>query len=276
MAKRPRWLGPEILLLLAPAAFGGLTIALSVTVAVLAVSANLLVPAGPIATPPQPTPTATATPTWTPTPTRTATATPTWTPSPTRTATATPTWTPTPVPVAFVLVAPKRATLPVGDTTLLAVVLRDNQGNILQGRPVGWSSSKSAVAQVKATDLTMAQVSALSLGCAVIVAKSDGPGDTASISVIPKDGKANALILTFGRDVDMASVQPSNFSVQNAVVVSTTPGKTSSLVILRLSQTISYPPMPDVKIAGKLTSTLGELMNDRNLLCVEPTQLLIG
>jgi hypothetical protein len=45
-----------------------------------------------------PTPTLTATPTWTPTPTPTLTATPAWTPSPAPPLTATPTWIPSPPP----------------------------------------------------------------------------------------------------------------------------------------------------------------------------------
>jgi hypothetical protein len=85
-----------------------------------------------------------------------------------------------PVPVAAVAVVPDTATLRVGGTRRLAVVLRDAAGAELGGRAVAWSSDDEAVATV-AADGT---VTARAPGSAAITAESEGRRAAASVTVL--------------------------------------------------------------------------------------------
>ncbi len=84
-----------------------------------------------------------------------------------------------PKPVATVTVTPATASLTVGQTTALTVVLKDQSGAVLTGRTVAWTTSNSAVATVSSSGT----VTAVGAGSATITATSEGKTGTASITV---------------------------------------------------------------------------------------------
>jgi uncharacterized protein YjdB len=86
-----------------------------------------------------------------------------------------------PAAVAAVAVAPDTATLEVGQTGQLTVILRDAAGNILTGREVEWSSSNQGVATVSQQGL----ITAVAQGKATITASSEGRSGTAQVTVVP-------------------------------------------------------------------------------------------
>lgn len=84
------------------------------------------------------------------------------------------------VPVATVSVAPPSSTIAAGATVQLAATLRDDQGNILTGRTVTWSSANDAVAPVSSTGLVTGQRAG---GPVTITATSEGRSATAQVTV---------------------------------------------------------------------------------------------
>ena len=84
-----------------------------------------------------------------------------------------------PRPVATVTVTPATASLTVGQTTPLAVVLKDQSGAVLTGRTVVWTTSNSAVATVSSSGT----VTAVGGGTATITATSEGKSGTSTITV---------------------------------------------------------------------------------------------
>jgi hypothetical protein len=85
-----------------------------------------------------------------------------------------------PAAVAAISLAPDTATLLVGGTRRIAVVLRDARGAELAGRAVRWSSDDEAVATV-AADGT---VTARSVGNAAVTAESEGRKAVANVTVL--------------------------------------------------------------------------------------------
>ena len=86
-----------------------------------------------------------------------------------------------PRPIGAVIVSPAQATLRVGDTLTLLVQVTDDEGALLPGRPVTFSSSTNAVASVSATGT----IRAASPGIAEITVRSEGRASTVSITVLP-------------------------------------------------------------------------------------------
>ena len=84
-----------------------------------------------------------------------------------------------PKPVATVTVTPATASLMVGQTTPLAVVLKDQSGAVVTGRTVVWTTSNSAVATVSSSGT----VTAVGGGTATITATSEGKSGTSTITV---------------------------------------------------------------------------------------------
>jgi uncharacterized protein YjdB len=84
-----------------------------------------------------------------------------------------------PKPVATVTVTPATASLTVGQTTPLAVVLKDQSGAVLTGRTVVWTTSNGAVATVSSSGT----VTAVGGGTATITATSEGKSGTSTITV---------------------------------------------------------------------------------------------
>jgi uncharacterized protein YjdB len=80
-----------------------------------------------------------------------------------------------------VILTPSSATLIVGATQTLGTQVTDALGNLLVGRPVGFSSDAPAVASVNAAGV----VTALTAGTAHITATSEGKSGSATIVVIP-------------------------------------------------------------------------------------------
>jgi uncharacterized protein YjdB len=71
-------------------------------------------------------------------------------------------------PTVSIIIAPASASLAVGGTQQLTATLKDAAGNVLENRPVFWSSSDPAVATVTASGL----VTAIAAGSATISAAS--------------------------------------------------------------------------------------------------------
>lgn len=85
------------------------------------------------------------------------------------------------VVVATVEVTPNTVSRQVGETQQLSATVKDASGNILNGRPVTWSSSSASVATVSSSGL----VTAHALGTAMITAASGSKSGIATINVAP-------------------------------------------------------------------------------------------
>ena len=83
------------------------------------------------------------------------------------------------VPVATISVLPASANLRVGTSVQLSATTKDSANNILNGRPVTWSSSAPGVASVSASGV----VAAVAAGSATITATSEGRTGTTAITV---------------------------------------------------------------------------------------------
>ncbi len=82
-------------------------------------------------------------------------------------------------PVASVSVTPGAVAMIAGQTSQLAVTLRDASGTLVSGRAVVWSSANTGVALVSAAGV----VSAIGAGSATITATSEGRGGSAVVTV---------------------------------------------------------------------------------------------
>lgn len=85
-----------------------------------------------------------------------------------------------PEPVASVEVVPDQLTMPVGAAVRLTAILRDSNGNELQGRDVAWSSSDAAIATVDQGG----NVSGAAPGAATITASSEGKSGSSAVTVV--------------------------------------------------------------------------------------------
>lgn len=83
------------------------------------------------------------------------------------------------VPVASVAVVPSTATLPIGQTTQLAAIVKDSAGGSLTDRIIGWTSNAPAIATVSSSGV----VTAIATGTATITATTGGKSGTAMVSV---------------------------------------------------------------------------------------------
>ncbi len=81
--------------------------------------------------------------------------------------------------VATVEVLPSSGSLNTGQTIQFEAVMRDDAGNVLQGRGVGWSTSNSQVATVDGEG----RVTGSGAGNAMIAATSEGKQGTAAVDV---------------------------------------------------------------------------------------------
>jgi uncharacterized protein YjdB len=86
----------------------------------------------------------------------------------------------TPRAVARVLVAPGDTTIMVNATAQLRVRLESQDGTDLTGRPLAFTSSNTAIAQVSATGL----VRGIAQGSAVVTASAEGRSGTSNITVV--------------------------------------------------------------------------------------------
>ena len=86
-----------------------------------------------------------------------------------------------PKPVSAVIISPGQGSVIVGQTLQLGGQVTDDQGNVLSGRPVTFTSGSPAVATVSATGL----VTGVAPGSATITATSEGKTGTATVTVTP-------------------------------------------------------------------------------------------
>jgi uncharacterized protein YjdB len=85
-----------------------------------------------------------------------------------------------PKPVSSVIVSPGQSTVIVGQTVQLTAQVTDDQGNVLSGRPITYTSGAPAVATVSASGL----ITGVAPGSATITANSEGKTGTATVTVI--------------------------------------------------------------------------------------------
>ena len=126
--------------------------------------------------------------------------------------TGTATVTVSPKPVSSVIVSPGQASVIVGATTQLSAQVTDDQGNVLAGRPITFTSGSPAVATVNSAGL----VTGVAVGTATITVTSEGKTGTASITVTPVPVarvliSPNAPNVTIGQQVRLdASAEGAN------------------------------------------------------------------
>jgi hypothetical protein len=96
------------------------------------------------------------------------------------TSTITVTAVPPPAPVVTtVTVSPSSASIAVGATVSLQATVKDQNGNVMTGQAVTWSTSNSAIASVNASGV----VTGASAGTATITATSSGKSGTSALTV---------------------------------------------------------------------------------------------
>ncbi|HEX5074239.1 MAG TPA: Ig-like domain-containing protein [Gemmatimonadaceae bacterium] len=97
------------------------------------------------------------------------------------------------VPVASVTVTPNAPAVKVGATATLAATLKDEQGNVLTGRAVAWSSSAPAIATV---DAVSGVVTGVAAGTATITATSEGKAGSTTATVSAAANAVDQILLT--------------------------------------------------------------------------------
>jgi uncharacterized protein YjdB len=86
-----------------------------------------------------------------------------------------------PKPVSSVIISPGQGTVTVGQTLQLSAAVTDDQGNVLTGRPISFTSGSPGVATISATGL----VTGVAPGTTTITATSEGKTGTATVTVTP-------------------------------------------------------------------------------------------
>lgn len=159
------------------------------------------------------------------------------------------------VPAASVAISPAGSQLVFEGTTLqLSAIVRDGSNNILNGRPVSWTTSNQAVASVSSTGL----VTGLGLGSAQITAEVEGKTASSQVNVSPRPIATIALspnpasvragsaiqmtldmrdaggapLTTAGRSVTWDSSNKPVATVQDGVVAGVTPGTATITVVV--------------------------------------------
>jgi len=86
---------------------------------------------------------------------------------------------PPPPVVTTVTVSPSSASIQAGATTTLSATVKDQQGNVMTGQTIGWSTNNAAAATVNSNGV----VSGVAAGVATIAATSSGKSGTSTITV---------------------------------------------------------------------------------------------
>jgi uncharacterized protein YjdB len=86
---------------------------------------------------------------------------------------------PPPPVVTTVTVSPPAASIQAGATTTLSATVKDQQGNVMTGQTIGWSTNNTAAATVNSNGV----VSGVAAGAATISATSSGKSGTSTITV---------------------------------------------------------------------------------------------
>src|SRR5688572_8268035 len=112
-----------------------------------------------------------------------------------------------PKPVGAVIISPAQVSVEAGQTQQLSAQVTDDQGNVLSGRPVTYTSANTAVATVSAQGL----VTAVTVGTTTINAASEGKTGSADVSVtaVPVstvEVSPSSPDLTLGQTVTLTAV----------------------------------------------------------------------
>ena len=134
------------------------------------------------------------------------------------TATITVTSTPPPPPVVTtVTVSPTTAAVNVGATTGLTATVKDQNGNVMTGQTVTWSTNNAPVATVNSSGV----VTGVSGGSATITATSSGKSGTSSITVnVPPPPGGGTLL--FQEDFENANMGARGWYDNTNVLLNTT------------------------------------------------------
>ena len=187
-----------------------------------------------------------------------------------------------PRPVSAVIVSPGQMAIFQGQSAQLNVLVTDDRGQVLTGRPISFSSSDAQVASVSGTGV----VTGVRPGSAVITATSEGGSGTATVTVSPEPvasveispsgaslvvGQAIQMtaiarngtgqILT-GRSVSwisgapgLATVSPAGVvtgvSPGNAVIIATIDGKQASALV-----SVRFVPVASVTVTPSTASAI--------------------
>ena len=148
------------------------------------------------------------------------------------------------LPVAAVVVSPGSATIAAGQTASFSAVATDPNGNTLSGRPLTWSSSSTAVAQVSSAGL----VTAIAAGSTTITATAEG-----------KTGAAQ-VVVTAPAPVPVASVTvnpaSTNLTIGSSAMLTATMRSASGATLSGRAVTwvSSAPQIATVSSAGRVTA----------------------
>ena len=103
----------------------------------------------------------------------------------------------TAVPVASVTVAPNAPSIKVGETVAMVATLNDEQGNVLAGRAVAWSTSAPAIATI---DGTTGMVTGVAVGTATLTATSEGKTGSTTVTVATAQKPVAQILLSAPQD----------------------------------------------------------------------------
>jgi uncharacterized protein YjdB len=137
------------------------------------------------------------------------------------TATITVTTAPPPSPVVTtVTVSPTTAAVNVGATTTLTATVKDQNGNVMTGQTVAWSTNNAPVATVSSSGV----VTGVSAGSAMITATSSGKSGTSSITVntVPPPPPPPGGTLLFQEDFENANMASRGWYDNTNVLLNTT------------------------------------------------------
>jgi hypothetical protein len=103
--------------------------------------------------------------------------------------------------VTTVTVSPTSASVVAGATTPLQATVKDQNGSVMTGQTVTWSSSNTAAATVNASGV----VTGVAAGSATITAMSAGKSGTSSITVTASSGSGTILFQENFEDTNLSS-----------------------------------------------------------------------
>lgn len=175
---------------------------------------------------------------------------------------------PNKTPVASVSITPPTATMAIGGTVTLSATALDDNGNVLTGRTVAWSSATPSVATVDDNGV----VTAASAGTTMITATVEGRTATAQITVTPpavasvevnpasftlRTGRSRTLkARVFDSNGDELSGRTVTWSSSNILIALVTPGSDSSASVLALAHGTATITVTCEGVTGTATVTV--------------------
>lgn len=146
-----------------------------------------------------------------------------------------------PRPVSAVIVSPSQVALFAGQTVQLSALVTDDRAQVLNARPVTFSSSNNQVSTVSATGL----VTGIGAGTATITATSEGATGKATVTIAPDP-------------VAVVEVSPSstNLVVGSTTQLSATPRSVTGQILTgrTISWSTSTPSVATVSPSGVVTA----------------------